>query len=142
MPQKGDVTFAKALITAHALDTPTLEIAAVTAAYIAYKGKQGWQKFSDALSGKANDVKAPKAPKINTVAKSAVEAALEDGGNASPARAEETSEQIASVTSGGVEGIVMTYIRECSTLQLEAVQTAINARMVAMSAAIKVAQAA
>ena len=53
--QDGDSTFRKALEAAHVMDTPSEEIAACSAAYVAYKGKQGWQKFTDALAGNVKD---------------------------------------------------------------------------------------
>ena len=138
VPQEGAETFAQALIDAHALDTPSLEMAAITDAYLAYKGAQGWQKFSDALAGKEDTPKAPKKPtEADAVAQRAVEAAMGDGVDASTDKAETGAENVVTAQNSGIEGVVLTYVRECSMVQLEAVQAAINERMVAQAADTK-----
>ena len=140
VPQKGDDVFAQSVIAAHALDTPSLEMAAITEAYLTYKGTQGWQKFSDALAGKADKADTPKKlTEANEAAKNAIEQAMSDGADASTDKAEAGAENVASTTNQGVEGIVHTYIRECSMVQLEAVQEAVNKRMVAQAATTKAA---
>ena len=136
VPQDGSDVFAKAVIEAHALDTPSLEMAAITEAYLAYKGAQGWQKFTDALAGKADTADTPqKLTEANEAAKKAVEQAMSDGDEASTDKAEAGAEAVASSTNKGIEGIVLAYIQECGMVQLEAVQEAVNKRMIAESVA-------
>ena len=49
--------------------------------------------------------------------------------SASLERAEASAKEVTSTTSGGVPGIVCTYLRGCSMVQLEAVSDIIKKRM-------------
>ena len=145
--QEGHKTFITAIEAAHASETPTGEIEAVVAAYLAYKGKQGWQKFADLLGGKA-DVKAASAPKgLQLDIDKAIEAAMKDGSDASPELAEQAGQDASEAVEvaklgdvSEVESKVLAYVRHCSLAQLDVVQAAITERV--SSEAADVEQAA